>query len=113
MRNILPVVQLRHFERLRPESLVGLRVGVLNLALFGAVPLLTTVAGLSLVTVCVLGAVVSAAYLFLILGGHDEPHGRDVPVQRPATAAASARRVGMTHVTGQSGEPPAIRARGK
>ena len=26
VRNILPVLQLRHFERLRPESLIALRV---------------------------------------------------------------------------------------
>jgi O-antigen/teichoic acid export membrane protein len=69
VRNILPVVQLRHFERLRPESLVGLRVGVLNLALFGVLPLLATLTDLPLVAIGAIGVAVSAAYLFLILGG--------------------------------------------
>jgi O-antigen/teichoic acid export membrane protein len=69
VRNILPVVQLRHFERLRPESLVGLRVAVLNLALFGLLPLVATVTDWPVVVVFAVGAAVSAAYLFLILGG--------------------------------------------
>jgi hypothetical protein len=63
------VLQLRHFERLRPESLVALRVGVLNLALFGLLPLVVRLTDLPLVTVALAGAVISGAYVFLIVGG--------------------------------------------
>jgi O-antigen/teichoic acid export membrane protein len=69
VRNILPVLQLRHFERLRPESLVALRIGVLNLVLFGAIPLLAKATHLPLVSLALVGFVVAAGYLFLILGG--------------------------------------------
>jgi O-antigen/teichoic acid export membrane protein len=69
VRNILPVAQLRHFERLRPESLVALRIGVLNLVLFGALPLVAKVSGLALLPLAVAGCVVAVGYLFLILGG--------------------------------------------
>jgi O-antigen/teichoic acid export membrane protein len=69
VRNILPVVQLRHFERLRPESLVGLRIGVLNLVLFGGIPLAAKATHLPLPVLGVVGVVVSVGYLILILGG--------------------------------------------
>jgi O-antigen/teichoic acid export membrane protein len=69
LRNVLPVVQLRHFERLRPESLVGLRIGVLNLVLFGGIPLAARATDLPLPVLGVLGVVVSVGYLLLILGG--------------------------------------------
>jgi O-antigen/teichoic acid export membrane protein len=69
VRNILPVVQLRRYERLRPESLVGLRIGVLNLVLFGGVPLAAKLTHLPVLALGVLGVVVSLGYLVLILGG--------------------------------------------
>jgi O-antigen/teichoic acid export membrane protein len=69
VRNVLPVVQLRHYERLRPESLVGLRVAALNLVLFGALPVAAAVAGLPLLVVVPVGVVVTGGYLFVILGG--------------------------------------------
>jgi O-antigen/teichoic acid export membrane protein len=69
VRNILPVAQLRHFERLRPESLVALRIGVLNLVLFGAVPVAAKVTHLPLVPLGILGFLVALVYAFLILGG--------------------------------------------
>jgi O-antigen/teichoic acid export membrane protein len=69
VRNILPVVQLRHFERLRPESLVALRIGVLNLVLFGGLPLLARITDLPPLTIGLAGTVAALGYAFLILGG--------------------------------------------
>jgi O-antigen/teichoic acid export membrane protein len=69
VRNILPVVQLRHFERLRPGSLVGLRVGILNLVLFGVLPLVAIAADLPPLTVGLAGVVVAVGYALLVLGG--------------------------------------------
>jgi O-antigen/teichoic acid export membrane protein len=68
VRNILPVVQLRHFERLRPESMIALRVAVVNLVLFGAVPLVARVTSIPFVALVVAGAAIAVGYLFLILG---------------------------------------------
>jgi O-antigen/teichoic acid export membrane protein len=69
VRNTLPVVQLRRYERLHPESLVGLRIGVLNLVLFGGIPLGAKLTHLPVPALGLLGVVVSVGYLFLILGG--------------------------------------------
>jgi O-antigen/teichoic acid export membrane protein len=69
VRNILPVVQLRRYERLRPGSAVALRIGVLNAVLFGALPVLAKLSELPPVSLVLTGLVVVAVYAFLILGG--------------------------------------------
>ena len=67
VRNILPVLQLRHFEHLRPESLIALRVAVLNVVLFGALPLVARAMDLPPVSVAVSVGVIGVVYTFLLL----------------------------------------------
>ena len=67
IRNILPVVQLRHYERLRPESLIALRVAVVNVLLFGALPWVAKATSLPPLALAVAGGVALCGYAFLIL----------------------------------------------
>ena len=67
VRNVLPVLQLRHYERLRPESLVALRVAVVNVVLFGVLPLVARATNLPPLSVAIAVGVVGCGYLFLVL----------------------------------------------